>query len=101
MKGYYHDSRPTLLPAAACAAIAEAAEVAEQVKLWAYDASADLTAEKGPFPAFEAARHLVAYLQAADNVASPHPFRLCRVHQPVISPPNVFSRTRSPLLGCI
>jgi ribonucleoside-diphosphate reductase alpha chain len=31
--------------------------VVEQVKLWAYDASADLAAEKGPFPAFEAARH--------------------------------------------
>jgi ribonucleoside-diphosphate reductase alpha chain len=39
------------------AAIAKAAEVVEQVKLWAYDASADLAAEKGVFPAFEAARH--------------------------------------------
>jgi ribonucleoside-diphosphate reductase alpha chain len=39
------------------AAIERAAQVVEQVKLWAYDASADLAAEKGPFPAFEAARH--------------------------------------------
>ena len=39
------------------AAIETAAEVVEQVKLWAYDASADLAAEKGPFPAFAAVRH--------------------------------------------
>jgi ribonucleoside-diphosphate reductase alpha chain len=39
------------------AAIAKAAEVVEQIKLWAYDASADLAAEKGAFPAFEAAHH--------------------------------------------
>ncbi|HEY7494607.1 MAG TPA: adenosylcobalamin-dependent ribonucleoside-diphosphate reductase [Candidatus Tectomicrobia bacterium] len=39
------------------AAVEKAAEVVEQVKLWVYDASADLAAEKGPFPAFEAARH--------------------------------------------
>lgn len=39
------------------AAIVKAAEVAEQIKLWAYDASADLAAEKGTFPTFEAARH--------------------------------------------
>ena len=39
------------------AAIEKAAAVVEQVKLWAYDASADLAAEKGPFPAFAAARH--------------------------------------------
>jgi ribonucleoside-diphosphate reductase alpha chain len=39
------------------AAIVKAAEVAEQVKLWAYDASADLAVDKGTFPAFEAARH--------------------------------------------
>jgi ribonucleoside-diphosphate reductase alpha chain len=38
-------------------AIEKAAQVVEQVKLWAYDASADLAAEKGPFPAFEVARH--------------------------------------------
>ena len=39
------------------AAIEQAATVVEQIKLWAYDASADLAAEKGPFPAFEATRH--------------------------------------------
>ena len=39
------------------AAIEKAAAVVEQMKLWAYDASADLAAEKGPFPAFEAMRH--------------------------------------------
>ena len=39
------------------AAIEKAAAVVEQVKLWAYDASADLAAERGPFPVFEAARH--------------------------------------------
>jgi ribonucleoside-diphosphate reductase alpha chain len=39
------------------AAIEKAAAVVEQVKLWAYDASADLAAEKGAFPAFEATRH--------------------------------------------
>jgi ribonucleoside-diphosphate reductase alpha chain len=39
------------------AAIEKAAEVGEQVKLWAYDASAELAAERGPFLAFEAVRH--------------------------------------------
>ena len=39
------------------AAIETAAEVVEQMKCWAYDASADLAAEKDPFPAFAAARH--------------------------------------------
>jgi ribonucleoside-diphosphate reductase alpha chain len=39
------------------AAIAKAAEVVERIKLWAYDESANLAAEKGPFPAFDAARH--------------------------------------------
>jgi ribonucleoside-diphosphate reductase alpha chain len=39
------------------AAIETASEVVEQVKRWAYDASSDLAAERGPFPAFEAARH--------------------------------------------
>jgi ribonucleoside-diphosphate reductase alpha chain len=39
------------------AAIEQAAAVVEQIKLWAYDASANLAAEKGPFPAFEATRH--------------------------------------------
>jgi ribonucleoside-diphosphate reductase alpha chain len=29
----------------------------ERIKLWAYAASADLAAEKGPFPAFEASHH--------------------------------------------
>ena len=43
----------------------------------------------------------VVYPLAADNVSGPLPFRLCRVNQPVISTPNMFSRTRSPLLGCI
>jgi ribonucleoside-diphosphate reductase alpha chain len=38
-------------------AIEKAAAVVEQVKFWVYDASADLAAEKGPFPAFEAMRH--------------------------------------------
>jgi len=39
------------------AAIAKAEEVVEQVKCWAYDESANLAAEKGPFPVFDAARH--------------------------------------------
>jgi ribonucleoside-diphosphate reductase alpha chain len=39
------------------AAIEQAAAVVEQIKLWSYDTSADLAAEKGPFPAFAAARH--------------------------------------------
>lgn len=39
------------------AAILRAAEVVEQVKCWAYDESANLAAEKGPFPVFDAARH--------------------------------------------
>jgi ribonucleoside-diphosphate reductase alpha chain len=39
------------------AAIEQAAAIVEQIKLWAYDASANLAAEKGPFPAFEATRH--------------------------------------------
>lgn len=39
------------------AAIEQAAAVVEQIKFWAYDASADLAAEKGAFPAFEATRH--------------------------------------------
>ena len=43
----------------------------------------------------------VAYLLAADNGSGPLPFRLRCVNQPVISTPNVFSSTRSPLLGCI
>jgi predicted transcriptional regulator len=43
----------------------------------------------------------VVYPLAADNVSGPLPFRLRRVNQPVISTPNVFSRTCSPLSGCI
>jgi ribonucleoside-diphosphate reductase alpha chain len=39
------------------AAIEKASEVVEQIKLWAYDASADLAAARGPFPAFAATRH--------------------------------------------
>lgn len=39
------------------AAIEYAAATVEQVKLWAYDESAQLAAEKGPFPAFDAACH--------------------------------------------
>jgi ribonucleoside-diphosphate reductase alpha chain len=39
------------------AAIEKAAAVVEQIKLWAYDASANLAAEKGPFPVFEALHH--------------------------------------------
>jgi len=43
----------------------------------------------------------VAYLPAADNVLGPLPFRLRGLNQPVISPPNVFSGPRPPLLACI
>jgi ribonucleoside-diphosphate reductase alpha chain len=39
------------------AAIETAAAVVEQIKLWAYDASANLAAEKGPSPVFEASHH--------------------------------------------
>jgi len=46
-------------------------------------------------------RAVVAYLRAADTSAGPLPIRLRRVHQPVISPPNVLARPRSPLLGCL
>jgi ribonucleoside-diphosphate reductase alpha chain len=38
-------------------AIEQAGRVVEQIKLWAYDESANLAAEKGPFPAFDAGRH--------------------------------------------
>ena len=47
------------------------------------------------------ARSLVAYLLAADNVSRPLPTRLREVNQPVISPRNVFSTPRYPLLACI
>ena len=43
----------------------------------------------------------VAYLSPADNVARPHPYRLRRLHQPVINPPHWFSTPRSPLLSSI
>lgn len=39
-------------------AIDKTDRIVEQIKLWAYDASADLAAKKGPFPAFDASRHL-------------------------------------------
>ena len=45
------------LPYDTDAAIAKAEEVVEQIKLWAYDASANLAVEKGPFLAFDATRH--------------------------------------------
>ncbi|HEV8716062.1 MAG TPA: hypothetical protein VGX03_24950 [Candidatus Binatia bacterium] len=38
-------------------AIERTEKIVEQAKLWAYDESADLAAEKGPFLAFTAARH--------------------------------------------
>src|SRR5215475_11605284 len=43
----------------------------------------------------------VAYLLLADNVSKPLPDRLYRVHQPVISMPNVFSTPRPVPLGCL
>ena len=39
-------------------AIEQAGRIVEQIKLWAYDESANLALEKGPFPVFEATRHL-------------------------------------------
>jgi ribonucleoside-diphosphate reductase alpha chain len=38
-------------------AIERTEQVVEQVKLWAYDESANLAAERGPFPAFKATHH--------------------------------------------
>src|SRR5215813_5705826 len=35
-----------------------AEKTVEKIKLWAYDESANIAAEKGPFPAFNAANHL-------------------------------------------
>ncbi len=35
-----------------------AERTAEKIKLWAYDESANIAAEKGPFPIFNAAKHL-------------------------------------------
>jgi hypothetical protein len=43
----------------------------------------------------------VAYLSPADNVSRPLPYRLRRLNQPVISPPNWFSIPRSTLLSSI
>jgi hypothetical protein len=43
----------------------------------------------------------VAYLSAADNVSRPLPYRLCRLNQPIMSPPNWFSTPRSTLLSSI
>lgn len=39
-------------------AIERAAQVVEAMKLWAYDESVALAVEKGPFPVFDATRHL-------------------------------------------
>jgi hypothetical protein len=44
---------------------------------------------------------LVAYLSPADNVSRSLPYRLCRLNQPIMSPPNWFSTPRSPLLSSI
>src|SRR5215471_15075672 len=44
---------------------------------------------------------LVAYLSPADNVSRPFPYRLRRLHQPVMSSPNWFSTPRSTLLSSI
>ena len=35
-----------------------AEKTVEKIKLWAYDESANIAAEKGPFPVFNAAKHL-------------------------------------------
>ena len=43
----------------------------------------------------------VAYLSPADNVSRPLPYRLRRLNQPVMSPPNWFSIPRSTLLSSI
>src|SRR4030095_12949196 len=41
----------------------------------------------------------VASLSPADNVSRPLPYRMRRLHQPVMSPPNGFSIPRSTLLS--
>jgi len=46
-------------------------------------------------------RAQVAYLSPADNVSRPLPYRLRRLHQPVMSSPNWFSIPRSTLLSAI
>jgi ribonucleoside-diphosphate reductase alpha chain len=38
-------------------AIEQADQIVERIKLWAYDESANLAAEKGPFPLFDVRRH--------------------------------------------
>jgi len=43
----------------------------------------------------------IAYLSPADNVSRPLPYRLRRLNQPVMSPPNWFSIPRSTLLFSI
>ncbi len=40
------------------AGIEFAEKTVEKIKLWAYDESAEITAEKGPFPVFNAVKHL-------------------------------------------
>ena len=40
------------------AGIEFAERTVEQIKLWAYDESANIAAERGPFPVFEASKHL-------------------------------------------
>jgi hypothetical protein len=45
--------------------------------------------------------NVVAYLSPADNVSRPLPYRLRRLTQPVMRPPNWFSIPRSTLLSSI
>ena len=47
------------------------------------------------------AREGVAYLSPADNVSRRLPYRLRRLNQPVMGPPNWFSIPRSTLLSSI
>ena len=48
-----------------------------------------------------AAFNVVAYPRVADNISGPLLYRLCRLTQSVMSPPNRFSTPLSPLLACI
>jgi hypothetical protein len=43
----------------------------------------------------------IAYLEAADNISGPLPFRLRRLNQPLIRTRNAFSTSRRPQLACI
>jgi len=43
----------------------------------------------------------VAYLRPAGNVSRPLPYRLRYMNQPVLSPPNRFSPSRSILMACM